>query len=199
LKEEKECYLGNIVMNDQERKKVSKFISLVLRHKPGDLELDSRGCCLLDDLLELVNDKMKFEVTRDNIIELTRPFEDSNVKTRFELEGEFIRAGHGHSIPIEGYEEVMPDKPLYHATPRQAVELIKKSGLRAMNRQKVHLSYDKDITVEAARRRSKDVVLIEIVTSHARFNGVKFYKSADSRIILSDNVPFECLKLGDVK
>jgi len=187
-------------MKSQDKKKLSKYMSLLLRHKPGDLELDSRGCCKLDDLLKKLNAKMKFSVSKQDVISLTRPSKDPKVKTRFELEGGYIRAGHGHSIEVEGYTEILPDKPIYHATTEEALKDIKKSGLCAMNRQKVHLSYDKDITIEAARRRSRHVVLIEVAISHARYKGVKFYKSADDRIVLSDDIPFECLILdGDKK
>jgi putative RNA 2'-phosphotransferase len=143
----------------------------------------------------VVNAKMEFKVTKDDVEELTKPSDNPDVKTRFELEGEYIRAGHGHSISIEGYEEVLPDKPLFHATPDKAWEPINTSGLRAMNRQKVHLSYNRAITIEAARRRNKNVVLIQVDVTHAIARGVIFYKSADERIILSDNIPPECLKL----
>jgi putative RNA 2'-phosphotransferase len=181
-------------MDPKNKKRGSKFISLLLRHKPGDLVLDSRGCCKLDDLLRTVNDRMKFRVTKEDVIELTLPSEDPNVKTRFELEGEFIRAGHGHSISIEGYEELEPTAPLYHASTAKNFSLIKQNGLLSMNRHKVHLAYDKAITREAAKRRSKMIVLIGVNLAAAKEQGVKFYRSADERIILSDDIPANCLR-----
>jgi len=180
-------------MDDKDRKRVSKYISLLLRHKPGNLRLDSRGCCRLDDLIDVVKARMNFPVTKEDVIQLTLPSDDSTVKTRFEIEGEFIRAGHGHSISIEGYKEVDPTLPLYHATTAKSAGLIKKNGLLAKNRDKVHLACDKAITIEAAKRRSKSVVLIGIDLEAAKKLGVKFYKSADERIILSDDIPPECL------
>jgi RNA:NAD 2'-phosphotransferase (TPT1/KptA family) len=57
----------------------------------------------------------------------------------------------------------------------------------------VHPSYDRDITVEAARRKSRDVVLLEIVVEKARALGVGFYRSADARIVLADALPAEAL------
>lgn len=182
-------------MKDGDKKKLSKFMSLVLRHKLGSLKLDSRGCCKIDDLINVVNRRTRLNVTRADVIKLTIPSEDPNIKTRFELEGNFIRAGHGHSIKIEGYEKLIPSQPLYHATTESVIDSIMRSGLCAMNRQKVHLSYDKAITIEAAKRRSRNIVLIRIKSEEAVSGGVSFYKSADERIVLSDDIPPEYLEV----
>jgi len=172
-------------------KKLSKYMSLLLRHKPeqGNLILDPRGFVHIDDLLAALNKHPHHPIVRSDLEELTKPSNDPNVKTRFEIEGDYIRAGHGHSVPISGYEEIIPTADLYHATPAENVSIILTTGLKSMNRDKVHLSYDKEITVEAARRRSKSIVLIKI----ERAAGIRFYKSADKRIILSDDIPPEYL------
>ena len=180
-------------MEAKDEKKLSKFISLLLRHKPGNLKLDKRGCCHIEELLEVLNANLKFAVKKEDVIRLTLPPDDPNAKTRFEVEGDFIRAGHGHSIHIEGYEEIDPVAPLYHATITQHHVSIFRDGLLSMNRQKVHLSYSKAITIEAAKRQRGSICLLTIDVEAAQRLGVKFYKSADHRIVLSDDIPKECL------
>jgi putative RNA 2'-phosphotransferase len=182
------------------QKKMSKFMSLLLRHKPevGGIILDERGCVKCTTMLSILNGR-GFDVTMDDLKGLAKQSDDPNKKTRFEIEGAYIRAGHGHSIPISGYTILTPIKNLYHASPRKNVNNILGHGLRAMSRQKVHLAYDLDITVEAARRRSKDVIIIEVDTNLAQENGIQFYKSADERIVLSDDIPPEFLTIREVE
>ena len=182
-------------MNYKEKKRLSKFMSLVLRHKPqvGPITLDERGFCSITELTEAATRRLPFSVSAEDVIALTAPPEKPNEKRRFEREGDFIRAGHGHSISIAGYRQCEPKPPLYHATPTHAVESIRARGLKAMNRERVHLSSDKAITVEAARRQSKDVTLVEVMIEAALQAGVSFFESADERIILSTDIPPHCL------
>jgi putative RNA 2'-phosphotransferase len=180
------------------RVRLSKFLSRVLRHRPelAGIVLDHRGRARLDDLAAAASRHLGFAVTRDDLLALTEaPAEGADQKRRFEVEGEFMRAGHGHSIPVEGYRPVAPAGPLYHATPRTALAAVLREGLRAMRRQKVHLASDVGITVEAARRRSGDVVVLAVTVARAAAAGVGFYASADPRIVLSDDVPPEFLEV----
>jgi putative RNA 2'-phosphotransferase len=189
-------------VNAAERRRLSKLLSLALRHDPAALgvELDPRGFCAVDPLVEAVSRRLGFAVSRADIEALAAPparqspaarrsgATKDTAKTRFELEGDFIRAGHGHSLPIVGYRPCVPCGPLYHATVRSALPAIRLQGLRAMARQKVHLSHDRAITLEAARRRSRDTVLIQVDVARAFLAGVGFYESADPRIVLSDDL-----------
>jgi putative RNA 2'-phosphotransferase len=187
------------VANPEERKRLSKYMSKVLRHEPekAGLTLDERGFCPIEDLLRAASQALRREILREDLLELTRPQEDPAQKLRFEAEGDFVRAGHGHSIPVAGYRETAPRGNLFHATTRGALDSIREGGLKAMNRQKVHLAYDRGITLEAARRKNRDVVCIEIDAARARERGVKFYESADPRIVLSDDIPPDCLLPSD--
>jgi len=178
-------------MDHDSRRRLSKYISLVLRHRPeaAGLILDERGFCGLDTLVRAASRRLDIALTRADIEDLAAPPSSAGAKRRFEIEGDFVRAGHGHSIPIVGYRPVRPAGRLYHATVRPALDLILAEGLRAMARQKVHLSHDRAITLEAARRRSRDTVLIEVDVQAALAAGVGFYDSADPRIVLSDDIP----------
>lgn len=178
--------------------KLSKYIAYLLRHNPegGNIQLDEMGSCKIDDLLKAVQQNMNFKVTRKNIERLARPPKDPTQKQRYIIEGEYIRAGHGHSkeIKVAGYKEMVPTKELYHGTPSYIIDKIIQSNLNRMTRDKVHLSYDQNITLEAARRRSRKVTLLRIRTQEAMESGIKFYESADTRVILSDDIPPQYLE-----
>jgi putative RNA 2'-phosphotransferase len=184
-------------MDSRQRKRLSKYLSLVLRHRPeaAGVALDARGCCPIDELAAAATRALRFPVDRAAIEELARPAPGE--KIRFEVEGDLVRAGHGHSLPVNGYRRVEVSATLYHATVRAALPAIRRDGLRAMQRQKVHLSYDRAITLEAARRRAPDTVLIEVDLHAAAAAGVCFYESADPRIVLADDIPAACLHILD--
>jgi putative RNA 2'-phosphotransferase len=184
------------IMSDFHYKKLSKFIAFLLRHSPesGNLKLDNMGACKIDDLLKVVQQHMKFKVTKKNIERLARLSNDPREKQRYIIEGEYIRAGHGHSIEITDYKQVFPTEDLYHGTPSYIVDKIVQSSLSKMTRDKVHLSYDEAITLEAARRRSRNVTLLRINIEDAIQAGIMFYESADPRIILSEDIPSQFLE-----
>jgi putative RNA 2'-phosphotransferase len=184
-------------MRAPERRRLSRFMSLVLRHRPetAGLTLDERGFCAVDALVGAASRALGLQVSRADVEVLAGPPASAAEKVRFELEGDFVRAGHGHSIPIAGYRPAAPRAPLYHATVRAALPGIRAGGLRAMARQKVHLSTDRQITLEAARRRGRDTVLIEVDLEVALALGVGFYESADPRIVLGDDIPPRALRI----
>jgi putative RNA 2'-phosphotransferase len=172
------------------RRRLSKWLSYVLRHHPEEagLELDPRGCAPIGAITLAATSALGMTVTAYDLELLSQPAFGEQ-KQRFEIEGEYIRAGHGHSIPIAEYHPVIPKAPLYHGAPRAVLDDILQAGLQPMSRDKVHLSYDRAITLEAARRKSTDVALLEIDVEKARAAGVGFYRSADARIVLADPIP----------
>jgi putative RNA 2'-phosphotransferase len=171
----------------------------MLRHRPalGGLALDERGSAPIEEVRLAADRAMPFPVERRDIEALCEPPTDPRQKQRFVREGDFVRAGHGHSVPISDYTVTTPAARLFHATPRITVPAIRRDGLRSMKRDKVHLATDVDITHEAARRRSREVVVIEVRVSAALEAGVQFYESADPRVVLSDDVPATYLIFED--
>ncbi len=183
-------------MDAERRRRLSKYLSYILRHTPEDagLTLDPRGAAPVEAVVQAATAALGFTVTAFDLEELAEPAFGEQ-KRRFELEGDYVRAGHGHSIPIAELDPVVPKAPLYHGAPRVAVDAILQDGLQPMSRQKVHLSYDRAITIEAARRKSADVALLEVLVEEARAAGAGFYRSADPRIVLSDPIPPAALRL----
>src|SRR6059058_652656 len=103
-------------MDDKRAVKISKFLSLVLRHEPEKIgiTLDEAGWVGVRDLLDAMA-KDGFPVGE---VELKQVVETSN-KKRFAVsdDGLRIRASQGHSVEVElGYAPVTPPAVLYHGT-----------------------------------------------------------------------------------
>ena len=126
-------------------KDLSKFMSLILRHKPTEygLMLDAEGYTPINELLEAIGKG----VTYDDIAHVVENVEPD--KKRFTIVGNDIRANYGHSISGKiQHEEATPPNALWHGTYEAAKSQILKTGLKPMSRQYVHLTTD----FELARR-----------------------------------------------
>src|SRR5262245_50895934 len=131
---------------ENDLKHISKFMSLVLRHKPDEigLELDAHGWARVDELIRKM--KLKgFEVDQTAIAMVV----ETNDKRRFSFNDDesLIRANQGHSIEIDlDLPEAIPPDILYHGTATKNVDSILKTGLKKQGRHHVHMS----VTVETA-------------------------------------------------
>jgi putative RNA 2'-phosphotransferase len=181
------------MINEQQNIKISKFISLVLRHKPETigLVLDDNGWANTSELIEKLNNN-GFEITSDllNHIVLTnnkKRFSFNDTKTK-------IRANQGHSIAIElNLKEAEPPLHLFHGTGEKNVASILATGLDKRERQHVHLSSDKETALIVGKRHGNPSVFI-IVARQMRAEGYSFYLS-DNDVWLIENVPSKYLEL----
>lgn len=174
--------------------RISKFVSLILRHKPETvgLQLDSQGWVGVDQLILAIN-QAEFPPTE---IPLTRETLETVVATNnkkrfiFSEDGTLIRANQGHSIPINlGLDPQVPPQILYHGTAKDTVPLIQADGLLKMNRQHVHLSKDPLTAHQVGQRHGKPVVL-EILAEKMHEAGHSFYCS-ENGVWLTSTVPVE--------
>lgn len=167
--------------------RISKFLSLVLRHKPETIELtlDEHGWARVDELLAK---SVKADLPMDRV--LLRQVVEGSEKKRFSFseDGQRIRANYGHSIPIDlGFEPIEPPEFLFHGTATRFVVSIKMRGIVPQERTHVHLSPDEDSAMEVGQRHGKPIVLT-IQSRRMHENGFKFYLSA-SGIWLTEKVP----------
>lgn len=171
--------------------KLSKFLSLVLRHQPDaiGLALDSQGWADIDDLIAKANAAGRQFGRAD----LLRVVAESD-KKRFSLspDAERIRAAQGHSVSVElGLTAQEPPRTLYHGTAVGFLEPILSQGLTPQSRQQVHLSIDETTALRVGKRHGKPHILkVDAAAMHAR--GFKFYR-ADNGVWLTDAVPPEFL------
>jgi putative RNA 2'-phosphotransferase len=180
-------------MTKQRTTKVSKFLSLVLRHEPQKvgLTLDDAGWVDVRDLLDALA-RHGFPVEE---IELNEVVATSDKKRfSFSDDGLRIRANQGHSVGVElGYTPVAPPEVLYHGTPERFVESIRESGLIKRQRHHVHLSVDEATASKVGERRGRPVIL-KIDASRMHRDGIEFYVSANG-VWLTDHVPAKYIAL----
>lgn len=167
--------------------RLSKFLSLVLRHKPETigLYLNAQGWA---DVAELLSKAKAHGVT------LTRPQLEQIVATNdkqrfaFSPDGQCIRANQGHSIRVDlGLEPQLPPPHLYHGTATRFLDSIRQQGLLARGRDHVHLSADAATAVRVGQRHGIPVVLtIQAGAMHDA--GLLFYRSANG-VWLVSHVP----------
>lgn len=173
------------------RKDISKFISLVLRHKPDviGIELDKSGWADLRELIDRSNaHRPNMAMTMENVLDVV----ENNDKKRFVIseDGTRIRAAQGHSIDVElELKKSIPPFKLYHGTVERFLDAIKGKGLMKMNRHHVHLSNDSATATNVGSRRGKPIVL-EINARAMSADGYAFYLS-DNGVWLTDHVPPE--------
>lgn len=181
-------------MDEKQLRHKSKFLSLVLRHKPEQIgiSLDEHGWADIHDLLERVN-ASGVKLSRDILEEIV----EKNDKKRFIIseDGTRIRANQGHSIKVElDLKERRPPDLLYHGTVERVYDSIKVEGLKKMSRHHVHLSPDVHTARKVAGRRRTKSIVLEINAKEMFEQGYKFYLS-ENGVWLTDNVPFNFISL----
>ena len=172
--------------------KISKYISLILRHKPEEigLKLDDHGYLNVSDLIEGI-DKSYEGFSMDDLERIVR--EDSKERYSFNENKSKIRANQGHSIPVDLELEAMrPPKVLYHGTGRKYLDSILKNGLIKKERQYVHLSKDIE-TASIVGKRHGDLIILEVDSENMFKDGIKFYLSKNN-VWLCDYVNVEYIK-----
>ncbi len=165
---------------------ISKFLSLVLRHKPEtiDLELDENGWADADLLIQGM---LKANYLID--IEILKDIVKSSDKQRFKFNDDFskIRANQGHSINVDlKLEQKLPPEMLFHGTALRNLDSIKQSGLLKQNRHHVHLSSDSETARKVGMRYGKPIVL-KIESGKMNEDGIEFYLS-ENGVWLTENV-----------
>lgn len=159
-------------------KHISKFMSLVLRHRPEEigLHLDENGWADVQELISKLNSKGA------NVDEATiQLVVDTNEKKRFAFNEDKtrIRASQGHSIHVDlQLSPAAPPAVLFHGTAEHAIASIMKDGLLKRNRQYVHLTANKSTAAEVGGRHGKPVVLV-IDAAKMVEAGFEFYLSAN--------------------
>lgn len=174
-------------MNEQQKRKISTFMSLVLRHKPEEigLQLDENGWALVSALISKMNGKgntLDFESLEEIVA--------TNDKKRFAFNDDKtkIRASQGHSVSIDlALIESTPPETLFHGTVEKFIAEIKTNGLLKMSRQHVHLSKDKETAIKVGSRRGNPILLI-VNSIKMHEDGYRFYQS-ENGVWLTDHVP----------
>jgi putative RNA 2'-phosphotransferase len=145
--------------------RTSKFLSLVLRHKPEEIgiTLDDQGWARIDEVLDgMCIDRDTLQL----VVEI-------NNKQRFEFSSDekYIRARQGHSVDVD---------------------LGMRDGLKKQDRHAVHLSENREAAASVGGRHGKPVVL-KIRAKDLSATGTKFFLT-ENHVWLTDEVPPEYIE-----
>lgn len=164
----------------------------ILRHNltDHDLSMDDAGFVSIDNI-------RKHPLFMDVTTEMLSGFVDADKKGRFSMiidhTGVRIRANQGHTAKMavvlddskmhKAIDAVNADLcTVYHATTYTAWAIIKKDGLRPMNRIHVHMA--KSIDAKAGIRTTKGVnMIIAIDVKRCIASGIVFYESTNGVIL----------------
>jgi len=177
-------------MSGKNMKETSKYISLILRHKPDaiGITLDEHGWANVDELIAGIAKTQNFNMEMlEQIVA-----EDEKQRYSFNEDKTLIRANQGHSIPVDvELKEVEPPEILYHGTGEKYVASIDEQGLIPKSRLYVHLSADRETALKVGQRHGKPVVYI--VKSRDMYTaGFKFFCSVNG-VWLTKSVPRQFL------
>ena len=171
--------------------RTSKYLSLILRHKPeaAGITLDEHGWADVEELIEGIRKSRPFD--REMLEEIVRT--DEKRRYSFNEDGTLIRANQGHSIPVDVELPVVePPEYLYHGTGEKSVTSIDAQGLLPRTRLYVHLSGDAETARKVGGRHGKPVIYTVLSGEMARA-GVTFYCSVNG-VWLVKAVPPQYLK-----
>ncbi|HCS52969.1 RNA 2'-phosphotransferase [Rubinisphaera sp.] len=165
----------------------SKFLSLVLRHKPETIGivLDDSGWVKISELIEASRSSGQ---TLDHDLLLRVVHENDKQRFAISADGESIRANQGHSVKVDlGLTPQVPPEALYHGTVAKFLTSIQENGLIPGERQYVHLSADTQTAQIVGKRRGKPVILV-IDAQKMMSDGMSFFLS-NNGVWLTSHVP----------
>ncbi|MGH2453981.1 MAG: RNA 2'-phosphotransferase [bacterium] len=179
-------------MHPERRVRLSRFLSLILRHRPDQvgLALDSLGRAPLDTLVEALRANGWEDLAPGDIEEVAHL--DGR---RFALSDGMIRARYGHSLTLEHPgTPARPPEWLYVAVADGEVGEVAARGLRPAGRQQVHLCQTPQEAVRILERHQERGQVVTIFARRAHDGGLPFYQATD-RLYLAPQVPSAFLAL----
>ena len=172
---------------------VSRYISLILRHKPEviGIALDKHGWADVDALIRGIQETKEPAFSREMLDEIVRT--DSKQRYAYNEDRTLIRASQGHSIPVDvELLQAVPPEILWHGSGEKYAASIEKIGLIPKSRLYVHLSKDMDTAIAVGKRHGKPVVY-QVDAGRMAQSGYLFYLSANG-VWLTKEVPVEFLQ-----
>lgn len=179
---------------EQNLTKLSKFLSLILRHNPSavGIEIEHDGAWAdTEKLISAINTGSGYMIDMETLEKIVA--EDEKQRYSFNEDKSRIRANQGHSIDVDmGFTEKVPPEILYHGTAERFVPSILSEGLKKGQRQYVHLSKDVE-TASKVGIRHGTLHIFRVLTGEMYRQGYKFYCSSNG-VWLTGHVPPEFLE-----
>lgn len=168
--------------------KTSRFLSLILRHKPEviGITLDKNGWADVSAVIAGVNKSDRYFLDMETLEEIVRT--DEKQRYSFSPDRKKIRANQGHSVQVDvELKKGTPPEFLWHGTGEKYVDSINKEGLKPKGRLYVHLSADVETARKVGSRHGKPVIY-RIDSGEMHRKGYIFYLS-ENGVWLTDIVP----------
>lgn len=175
---------------------ISRTILKALRHEPESfgLRMDQDGWVSSSEFGHLVAQLTGTEESL-NCDDLQNAILALGLSDRIEFEKGRFRACYGHSaMQFAPALAAVPTVPLYHGTSAENWRMIECFGLLPSKRRFVQLTTDFDYANEIANSKSRSPIVLQVATTEAIANGVKFY-STNTHVWLSTAVPVTCLQV----
>ena len=155
--------------SNKQLQNTSKFISLILRHRPESISitLDEHGWADVREMIDGINKSGNHTLDMETLEEIVRT--DEKQRYSFNEDHTLIRANQGHSIPVDVELEENPKGRLY-----------------------VHLSSDMETARKVGSRHGKPVIY-EIDCRGMSGDGYRFFLSAN-QVWLTKEVPVRYLR-----
>ncbi len=175
----------------QDLNQLSRYLSLILRHKPeaAGISLDEHGWADVSQLIDGIRRSRPFDLK--TLEEIVRT--DQKQRYSFTDDHRLIRANQGHSVPVDvELDQLQPPEFLWHGTAERFTPSIEAQGLLPMGRLYVHLSSDPDVAVTVGARHGKAVVY-RVRSGAMAQEGIPFYRSVNG-VWLTLHVPAKFLE-----
>jgi len=172
--------------------RLSKFISLILRHHPeaAYLQVDEHGWAKVNELIKGIN-RTGRHIDLETLEEIVAT--DEKGRYSFSEDHKRIRANQGHSIPVDiGLEPTEPPEYLFHGTATRFLDSIHKEGLTRQGRLYVHLSPDEATAQKVGARHGKPVVLR--IRAKALCDAGKQFFLSKNGVWLCGHIPVEYIE-----
>jgi putative RNA 2'-phosphotransferase len=177
-------------MGGGRRDKLGHRLSWALRHGAGEigLPMDAAGWVAIEALLR------ELSIRREDLDRVVA----ENAKSRYQVDGERIRAAQGHSranMPVThealeaSWSRYDGGDSLWHGTHVDAVASIAEAGILPGARTHVHLAARLDSPVG---KRARVDVMIEVSAAKLRREGREVFVSPNG-VVLAREVPAVCL------
>ena len=171
-----------------DRRRISKLLSLILRHRPDEfgLNVDEYGFAPLSEVVEAVQQRYS-EVTEEDVSGLV----EGSRQHRFEIRDGNIRALYAHSFFVEmDGEPLDPPESMFMAVELETARKMKEEGMRPEDRFYLHLSKTREIAEERAEQLTAPS-LIEIHAAKAKEQGLEFYERGE--VVLTREIAADLL------
>lgn len=181
---------GEFILGPDRTVKLGRITSGALRHFPDDLGLHmtDTGWVDVEDLLSAIDRRYSW-VEREHLEGLV----ESDLKGRYEYDGQRIRARYGHSVQVDlDYPECELPR-LYYGASEEEADRILEIGLRPVDQTYVHLSTSEENARFAASFRLDRPIILEVLAREARQDGVEILDVND-KIALARAVPAEYIR-----